>query len=509
MWGTGKLPRRASLGRRQPDRPGRLPRLQRQHLRRAAPVERGHAPRRQSRSLAHRRGHGASLAGGVLGPPPRRSQRHRARAVPHAPPVRAQAVLPLRALRHRRRGARAGPRSGAVGRQPSELLRRGRAGARRAWHRPPRALPRQEGDLRRARRRDDRPCHRRHRRRSRQRVGPAPPGCRVRAEGGRGGDRAPAGHHPARVRLLRPGAARQDGDGPAGGVDGRHGRARGLWGTEKVWPRSARVPDFTLVRNPPKVTVRVGRPVPLSLTDAKADTSAIMAAIERAAAPRGRGCVTSRPPRSWLAASPLGEGTARQRDDARRQRHFAPSRARPRHGGRRPGRAPARPPPARAPERGAPGRARHRHQREDHDDSAAHGGARRDGRRRREQRDRFEHAPGARRRAGGVARPACRPRDGRGLPAPRAHRDVGRHGGPAQPVAGPARPDQRGAHDRGALAGGAGGRAAHPRRGQRRRPSGGVGGGRRPRRALGGCRPSLAARCRRLPFLRRPHRVHG
>ena len=27
----------------------------------------------------------------------------------------------------------------------------------------------------------------------------------------------------------------------------------GLWGTEKVWPRSARVPDFTLVRNPPKV----------------------------------------------------------------------------------------------------------------------------------------------------------------------------------------------------------------------------------------------------------------
>ena len=30
----------------------------------------------------------------------------------------------------------------------------------------------------------------------------------------------------------------------------------GLWGTEKVWPRSARMPDFTLVRNPPKVTVR-------------------------------------------------------------------------------------------------------------------------------------------------------------------------------------------------------------------------------------------------------------
>ena len=32
----------------------------------------------------------------------------------------------------------------------------------------------------------------------------------------------------------------------------------GLWGTENVWPRSARLPDFTLVRKPPKVTVRVG-----------------------------------------------------------------------------------------------------------------------------------------------------------------------------------------------------------------------------------------------------------
>ncbi len=53
----------------------------------------------------------------------------------------------------------------------------------------------------------------------------------------------------------------------------------GLWGTENVWPRSARLPDFTLVRNPPTVTVRVGKPVPLSLTDAKADTATIMEAI--------------------------------------------------------------------------------------------------------------------------------------------------------------------------------------------------------------------------------------
>jgi len=62
----------------------------------------------------------------------------------------------------------------------------------------------------------------------------------------------------------------------------------GIWGTEKVWPRSARVPDFTLVRNPPKVTVRVGRPVPLSLTDAKTDTDTIMEAIGALLPPEAR-----------------------------------------------------------------------------------------------------------------------------------------------------------------------------------------------------------------------------
>ena len=53
----------------------------------------------------------------------------------------------------------------------------------------------------------------------------------------------------------------------------------GVWGTEKVWPRSARMPDFTLVRHPPKVTVRVGQPLSLSLTDALGDTATIMAGI--------------------------------------------------------------------------------------------------------------------------------------------------------------------------------------------------------------------------------------
>ena len=53
----------------------------------------------------------------------------------------------------------------------------------------------------------------------------------------------------------------------------------GVWGTEHVWPRSSRVPDVTGVLHPPLVTVRVGPPVPLGLTDAVADTATIMSAV--------------------------------------------------------------------------------------------------------------------------------------------------------------------------------------------------------------------------------------
>jgi putative phosphoserine phosphatase/1-acylglycerol-3-phosphate O-acyltransferase len=53
----------------------------------------------------------------------------------------------------------------------------------------------------------------------------------------------------------------------------------GLWGTEKVWPRSSRVPNVLNVTNPPTVRVRVGPPVQLSGIDIEADTEAIMSAI--------------------------------------------------------------------------------------------------------------------------------------------------------------------------------------------------------------------------------------
>jgi putative phosphoserine phosphatase/1-acylglycerol-3-phosphate O-acyltransferase len=53
----------------------------------------------------------------------------------------------------------------------------------------------------------------------------------------------------------------------------------GLWGTERVWPRSARVPTMTTFTDPPLVRVRVGPPVRLGLEDAVADSAAVMAAI--------------------------------------------------------------------------------------------------------------------------------------------------------------------------------------------------------------------------------------
>lgn len=52
----------------------------------------------------------------------------------------------------------------------------------------------------------------------------------------------------------------------------------GLWGTEYVWPRSARLPNIT-VTDRPLVSVNVGPPVELSGDDPDVDTTAIMTAI--------------------------------------------------------------------------------------------------------------------------------------------------------------------------------------------------------------------------------------
>jgi putative phosphoserine phosphatase/1-acylglycerol-3-phosphate O-acyltransferase len=56
----------------------------------------------------------------------------------------------------------------------------------------------------------------------------------------------------------------------------------GLWGTEKVWPRSERLPNVLALGHPPTITVSVGPPVKgLTGKDADADTKKIMSAISK------------------------------------------------------------------------------------------------------------------------------------------------------------------------------------------------------------------------------------
>lgn len=62
----------------------------------------------------------------------------------------------------------------------------------------------------------------------------------------------------------------------------------GLWGTEKVWPRNAKLPNITNLTSPPAVTVTVGAPVDITRTDWDTDTQRIMAAISALLPPEGR-----------------------------------------------------------------------------------------------------------------------------------------------------------------------------------------------------------------------------
>jgi putative phosphoserine phosphatase/1-acylglycerol-3-phosphate O-acyltransferase len=62
----------------------------------------------------------------------------------------------------------------------------------------------------------------------------------------------------------------------------------GLWGTEKVWPRSARLPNVLNVTDPPEVRVRVGAEVALKYRSVDADTRRIMKAITKLLPAEGR-----------------------------------------------------------------------------------------------------------------------------------------------------------------------------------------------------------------------------
>jgi putative phosphoserine phosphatase/1-acylglycerol-3-phosphate O-acyltransferase len=62
----------------------------------------------------------------------------------------------------------------------------------------------------------------------------------------------------------------------------------GLWGTEKVWPRSSRIPHVWNVTDPPHVSATVGEAVALKHASPDADTKRIMAAISALLPPEAR-----------------------------------------------------------------------------------------------------------------------------------------------------------------------------------------------------------------------------
>jgi putative phosphoserine phosphatase/1-acylglycerol-3-phosphate O-acyltransferase len=94
----------------------------------------------------------------------------------------------------------------------------------------------------------------------------------------------------------------------------------GLWGTEKVWPRSSRVPMVWNVTSAPTVRLRVGESLMLDSGDVDADTRRLMGAIRALLPPEAH--QQRRPTAEELAASlpPGASGEAAQADRERRRR---------------------------------------------------------------------------------------------------------------------------------------------------------------------------------------------
>lgn len=75
----------------------------------------------------------------------------------------------------------------------------------------------------------------------------------------------------------------------------------GLWGTEKVWPRNAKLPNILNLTDPPLVTIRVGKPIVLRGKSEEANTKRLMKAISALLPPEAR--VKHDPTDAELAAS--------------------------------------------------------------------------------------------------------------------------------------------------------------------------------------------------------------
>jgi putative phosphoserine phosphatase / 1-acylglycerol-3-phosphate O-acyltransferase len=91
----------------------------------------------------------------------------------------------------------------------------------------------------------------------------------------------------------------------------------GLWGTERVWPRSSRLPNVLNLVDPPTIRIRVGPPVVLKYRDVDADTRKIMKAIMGLLPDESR--VSRVPTPEELAATlPPGARGAGERESDRR-----------------------------------------------------------------------------------------------------------------------------------------------------------------------------------------------
>jgi len=90
----------------------------------------------------------------------------------------------------------------------------------------------------------------------------------------------------------------------------------GLWGTEKVWPRSSRLPRFSLTDRP-LVTAVVGPPVELAYRSPDADTKKIMKAISALLPPEARKRRTPTPEELALTYPPGYHGDPEAERDRR------------------------------------------------------------------------------------------------------------------------------------------------------------------------------------------------
>ena len=81
----------------------------------------------------------------------------------------------------------------------------------------------------------------------------------------------------------------------------------GLWGTERVWPRSSRLPNVLNVTDPPRGHASASaRRSTLKYRSLDADTKRIMTAISDLLPAEARRAARRRRPRSWRATYPPG-----------------------------------------------------------------------------------------------------------------------------------------------------------------------------------------------------------